>query len=126
LKEFLSLNHAHVILAEKFPWNDIERDLSKHYSHSGRQTKPIRLMVGLLLLKQMYNLGDETLMPVWVLYPYFQYFCGESEFQWSFPCDQSDLVHFRKRIGNDGVEKIFSGSVSINLAKLFPLNKTII
>jgi len=70
-------------------------------------------MVGLLILKQMYNLGDETLFPQWVHNPYFQYFCGESEFQWKFPYDPSNLVHFRKRIGKEGVEKIFETSVKI-------------
>lgn len=36
-----------------------------------------------------------------------QYFCGEAFFQHRFPCDPSDFVHFRKRIGEGGVEKIF-------------------
>jgi IS5 family transposase len=59
----------------------------------------------------MYNLGDETVMGQWVQNPYFQYFCGESEFQWKPPCDPSDLVHFRNRIGEEGAKKIFQLSV---------------
>lgn len=35
-------------------------------------------------------------------------------FQWQFPCDPSELVHFRKRIGEAGVEKIFQASVSLH------------
>ena len=58
--------------------------------------------VGLLILKQMYDLVDETVMLEWVSNPYFQYFCGETVFQWKFPCDRSDLVHFRHRIGASG------------------------
>ncbi|MBL6943257.1 MAG: transposase, partial [Bacteroidales bacterium] len=65
----------------------------------------------LLLLKRIYNLGDETVMAQWLQNPYFQYFCGEAEFQWEYPCDPSDLVRFRKRIGEDGAEKIFQVSV---------------
>jgi IS5 family transposase len=68
-------------------------------------------MVGLLLLKRIFNLGDETVMEQWVQNPYFQYFCGESEFQWKPPCDPSDLVHFRDRIGEEGAKKIFQLSV---------------
>jgi len=56
----------------------------------------------------MYNLSDETVMLEWVSNPYFQYFCGETVFQWKFPCDPSDLVHFRHRIGASGVEKILA------------------
>jgi len=65
-------------------------------------------MVGCLLLKRLYNLGDETLAQAWVMNPYMQYFCGYGKFEHSFPCDPSDFVHFRKRIGNHGVEKIFA------------------
>ncbi len=113
LKEFINLNHPLVILGEKLPWQDLEQEFSSLYSNTGTPSKPVRLMAGLLILKQMYNLGDETLMPEWVRDPYFQYFCGEAEFQWKFPCDPSDLVHFRKRIGENGVEKIFAISVQM-------------
>lgn len=71
-------------------------------------------MVGLLILKQLYDLGDETVMAEWISNPYFQHFCGESVFQWKFPCDPSDLVHFRHRIGESGVEKILSASILLH------------
>jgi IS5 family transposase len=35
-------------------------------------------------------------------------------FQWALPCDPSDLAHFRKRIGEAGVEKIFQASVVLH------------
>ncbi len=50
---------------------------------------------GLLLLKQLHNLGDETVVAQPVQNPYWQFFCGMSEFPWSLPCDPSDLVYFR-------------------------------
>ncbi|WP_430971642.1 transposase [Sunxiuqinia rutila] len=37
-------------------------------------------MVGLLLLKRIYNSGDETVMAQWVQNRYLQYFCGEAKF----------------------------------------------
>lgn len=46
--------------------------------------------------------------------PYMQYFCGMAHFEHHFPCDPSDFVHFRKRIGEAGVEKIFHYSVSLH------------
>lgn len=113
LKEFINPNHPLVTLANKVPWIELEKEFSSLYSYTGTPGKPVRLMAGLLILKQMYNLGDETLMPEWIRDPYFQYFCGESEFQWEFPCDPSDLVHFRKRVGEAGIEKIFSVSVKM-------------
>ena len=43
-----------------------------------------------------------------------QYFCGEAQFKHQFPCYPSDFVHFRKRIGEQGMEKIFAYSVSLH------------
>lgn len=72
----------------------------------GTPAKPIRLMVGLLILKQIDNLSDETIMAEWVSNPYFQYFWGEEVFQWKISGDPSEVVHFRHRIGVEGVGKI--------------------
>jgi IS5 family transposase len=43
-----------------------------------------------------------------------QYFCGEVFFQHRFPFHPSDFVHFRKRIGESGIEKIFRHSVELH------------
>lgn len=113
LKEIVNPKHELVILANKMDWKFYDGSFGSHYSHTGRPSVPVRTMVGLLLLKRIYNLGDETVMEQWLQNPYFQYFCGESEFQWEYPCDPSDMVHFRKRIGQEGAEKIFQSSVEI-------------
>jgi transposase, IS5 family len=70
-------------------------------------------MVSLLILKQLDNLSDESVVSKLVENPYYQYFSGETQFQWSMPCDPSDLVHFRNRIGSEGFEKIFQLSVKL-------------
>ncbi len=53
-------------------------------------------------------MGYQTLTRNWVMNPYMQYFCGEACFQHKFPCDPTGFVHFKKRIGNEGVEIITS------------------
>jgi IS5 family transposase len=111
LTDFINLRHELYLLANKIDWQQFETDFAPLYATVGTPAKPIRLMVGLLILKQIYNLGDETVMGEWVSNPYFQYFCGEVVFQWKFPCDPSDLVHFRHRIGVEGVEKILAVSI---------------
>jgi IS5 family transposase len=70
-------------------------------------------MASLLILKQLDNLSDESIVSKWVENPYYQYFSKETQFQWSMPCDPSDLVHFRNRIGNEGFENIFQLSVKL-------------
>jgi IS5 family transposase len=94
-------------------WQYFEQSFSPYYSVVGQPAMPIRLMVGVHILKHLYNLGDETLVLAWIMNPYMQYFCGEAHFQHEFPCDPSDFVHFRKRVGEAGIEKIFAYSVQI-------------
>lgn len=114
LDEFINPKHELCLLADQIDWELFENQFASLYSETGAPAKPIRLMVGLLILKQLYNLGDETVMAEWVSNPYYQYFCGEAVFRWEFPCDPSDLVHFRKRIGEQGVEQILSQSILIH------------
>jgi len=71
-------------------------------------------MVGLLRRKAMFNQGDETVVAAWVQNPYWQYFCGMEEFQWQGPCDSSDLVYFRQRIGEAGVQGILRVSAQMH------------
>ena len=46
------------------------------------------------------------MVEAWVQNLYNQLFCGMEHFQWQFPCNSSNLVHFRKRIRETGVEKL--------------------
>lgn len=117
LKQIINPRHTLVLLAEEIPWDEFEEQFKHLYSETGMPAKPIRLMVGLLILKQLKGLGDETVVKEWIQNPYYQYFCGEAEFQWNLPCDPSDLVHFRNRIGKDGVEKILEVSIKIQPGK---------
>lgn len=71
-------------------------------------------MVGLLLLKQLEDLSDESVVLQWKRNPYFQYFCGFHEFQITELCHPTELVKFRQRIGKKGVEQIFKMSVQLH------------
>ena len=104
-------------LAAVIPWELFEQEFSGLYSEHGRPAKPIRLMVGLMILKQLENLSDERVIEAWVRNPYYQAFCGETHFQWIFPCDPTDLVYFRKRIDEDGARLIFEASVGLHREK---------
>lgn len=81
---------------------------------NGRPGKPIRLMCGMLILKHLRNLSDESLVEQWSENAYYQYFCGMQEFTPYAPCASSELVHFRQRIGEKGVELIFQESIRVN------------
>ena len=114
LRDMLDSNDPLIALADTISWELFEDSFEKYYSIEGRPAKPIRLMVGLLLLKQLKNLSDEEIIEQWKQNPYYQYFCGFHEFQVALPCHSTDLVYFRKRIGSEGVEEIFGMSVKLH------------
>jgi len=111
------LNHQHPLyqLAKAINWELFEEGFSKHYSpNMGTPAKPIRLMVSLLILKQLRNLSDESVVEQWSENSYYQYFSGEECFCSGVPCSSTELVEFRKRIGEEGVELILKESIRVN------------
>ena len=69
LKDFIDLSHELVLLSNKIEWQYFEQEFSKYYSCTGKPSMPVRLMVGSLMLKRLYNLGDETLCEAWKMNP---------------------------------------------------------
>jgi len=118
LEHLLDQRQALYKLANELPWQQLEKDFESYYSKIGRPALPTRLMAGLLLLKQLENLSDERVCAAWARDPYMQYFCGETTFQWKLPCEPSELVHFRHRIGQEGVEKILKMTVNLHSDKV--------
>lgn len=112
LTEQLNPSYPLYLLPQEIDWDYFEAEFSSLYSDKGRPAHSIRLMTSLLQLKSIYNLSDEKLVEEhWEMNVYFQYFSGGKHQQWGQPCAASDLVHFRQRIGEVGVEKILKHSI---------------
>ena len=92
----------------------------------GKPAKPIRLMGSLLILKYLGNLCDENLVEQWSENIYFQYFSGEQIFQPKIPCVPTELIAFRQRIGEAGVELILQETIRINKDQNNNSNGTIV
>ena len=103
-----------VKLAQEIDWQRFEEAFGEYYGDQGRPAKPVRLMVGLLLLKHLENLSDEVLIQRWVQNPYYQLFCGMTQFQWELPCHPTDLVYFRRRIGEEGCTLLLQSSAQMH------------
>ena len=110
----LDSNHPLLALGEALDWHSLETTFAPLYSDLGRAAKPIRLMCGLLILKQLENLSDESVIRQWQMNPYYQVFSGATQFQTVAPCHATELVKFRQRIGVDGVKKLFGLSVALH------------
>ncbi len=115
LSDLLDQRHGLYRLADKIDWSTFENAFSPLYcSENGRPAKPIRLMCGLLILKHLRNLSDESVVEGWSENAYYQYFCGCHQFTPSYPCNATELVHFRHRIGEAGIELILRESIRVN------------
>ena len=113
LVQFINVEHETCVLANKIDWDSLNNDFKDYYKNFGRPSVPLRRMIGLTLLKYMYNLSDESVVERWMENPYWQYFTGEVYFQTEKPFDPSEFVHFRKRIGEKGAERLLKLSVDL-------------
>ena len=117
LVNLIDLRHELCVLAGKIDWKALERQFGGLYAAGvGRPGHPIRLMVGLQLLKYLRNISDEEVVATWTENPYWQYFCGEQYFCHDLPIDPSLMTGFRNRIGSEGCEFILGLTVQTGLA----------
>ncbi|MCK4360218.1 MAG: IS5 family transposase [Bacteroidales bacterium] len=118
LNQFINLDHQLCLLSKKIDWDKVEEDFSQYYcADNGRPSIPIRKIVGVILLMRTYNQSDENVVERWKENPYWQYFCGETYFQYQQPFDPTELIKFRQRIGESGAEKILSLSINLFVKK---------
>ena len=126
LSELLNPAHEFYMLAEMIDWDYYEKEFGSFYSeNNSREPKPIRLMVGLVMLQNMFNLSDKFVVRSWLENPYWQFFCGFDFLQWKFPIDPSSLTRFRQRLGEKGIQKIFKSTIKIALEEGFVSEKSL-
>lgn len=112
IKHFIQEHHELVLLSKKIEWSQLESSLEPFYcTDNGRPGVPIRTIAGIILLRRMFNESDESVLERWVENPYWQYFCGEVYFQHEPPFDRTELIKFRRRIGEKGSEQILRMTV---------------
>src|ERR1035437_5032157 len=69
LVSVINMDHELVILAQRIDWKSVDKEFSIYYPYMERQAVPVRKMVVSMILKQMYNLGDETFVATKVSSP---------------------------------------------------------
>jgi len=112
LKNIINLRHELVRLGDLIDWARLEAHFAPYYKDAGRPGLPIRLVVGLQLLKHIEGLSDEAVCERWERDPYMQYFCGEEYFQHAFPLERSGMTHFRNRVGDEALERLLQETLA--------------
>ena len=108
-QDILDGKHKLVRLSEEIDWEQAHDALRPYYSGIGRGALPIRLMVGLHLLKHMEDLSDAQCADRVRGDLYWMYFCGVEfealERKYSH-LNASSMTKFRNRIGDKGFAAI--------------------
>lgn len=104
--DILNPDHELLRAASLIDWDSLHDALSTYYSPLGRQGKPIRLMVGIHILKHRYNCSDERAVEELHENAYWQCFCGFDTFQKGEILEATSLVKFRNRVGAEGMKQI--------------------
>lgn len=115
LMNSLDPTNRYILLGNKIDWNDLIDKVSAYFpSNVGRPTEPLRLMVGLNMVKYIENLSDNRVLQYYLENPYVQLFCGAVELQVETPCTDVTLSNFRNKIGEDGCNLLLEASVNIH------------
>ena len=104
----LDPEHKLLKLADVICWEAAHDAIAPYYSNLGRRGLPVRLMVGLHLLKHMEDMSDAQCTDRIRGDLYWMYFCGlevdDLKGKYAY-LNSSSMTKFRNRIG----EKGFSG-----------------
>ena len=115
LESQLNQKHPLYMLANKIDWDVFEEAFMGLYcANNVRPAKPIHRKVGLLILKYLRKVSDESVVEQWRENIYYQNYCGEQSIQTCAPCTPTELVEFRKRIGEEGLVLILKESIRVN------------
>jgi len=103
LEDLVCHEHPLVALAQEVDWSRFDELLADLFSpNRGRYSCPTRLMVGLLMLKELSGLSDRVLLTYWTENPYWQYFTGGAYFEHQAPTVPSSLNRWRHRLQHCG------------------------
>jgi len=134
LENIINLRHPLVKLAGLIDWGRLEAHFLPYYADKGRPAHPVRLLVGLHLLKHVEGISDEVVCERWERDPYMQYFCGEEYFQHRAPIARADMTHFRGRVGDEALEILLqetlaaahrSGALSVKACETVAADTTV-
>lgn len=113
----LSADNRWVVMSEQIPWTEFEEEYAKNFSDDdhGAPAKSFRMALGALIIKERLGISDREIVEQIKENPYLQYFLGMSGYSDEAPFDASMLVHFRKRIGGELINKINRKMVENNV-----------
>lgn len=112
LNNIINSSHSLVRLNVAIDWRLLEGRLGPVGDTANGRPSQSRLLVGLAILRQLYDLTDEALFDRWLENPYFQLLCGESHFQHALPFDRAALTTSLRRISADKLRTLMRAGLA--------------
>ena len=96
----LDKNNRWVALGDLLPWDKLEKEYNSRLNNKekGAGNKPARMILGAMIIKHKFSLGDDETVEIIRENPYMQYLCGLKEFTNKPIFDGSLFTTIRKRI----------------------------
>ncbi len=112
-----------IALARLVPWGLAEEIYHAELCEdSGQPIVPARVALGALLIKERLKLTDRETVEVIQENPYLQFFIGLEEFTLDRPFDASLMVDFRKRFGEEGIQRMAEAIALASLQAAEPIS----
>lgn len=102
----LRADNRWVRLSRLIPWSEYEVMYQDNFGMTGNPAKPFRIALGSLIIKERLGLTDEETVEQIRENPYLQYFIGFMKYRDDAPFNASSMVHFRKRITLEMLQKV--------------------
>ena len=114
LDRLVKKSHPIARVADLIDWDAIERDIEQYFpSDSDHPGIPLRLAVGLLLLKCTYDHSDDEVLDLFSRDPYYQYFCGGEVYVRNAPISQSMLSNWIEQLGEEGAQILVKATAEL-------------
>ena len=97
LEDMLDPENRWVVRAKATPWDLLEQHIAPQlYSSRGAPAKPLRMMLGAMMISDLLNISDAETVRQIQENPYLQYFIGLQEFTRQ-PANPADPQASRRR-----------------------------
>lgn len=99
-------DHELVKMEKEIDWEAMVEIISTKYSgKTGRNSKSLRMMIGLEIAKRKYCLSDEAIVKQLKVDMALKVFCGFNEWEHDLP-EASSLCRFRSRLDTETLQKL--------------------
>lgn len=94
-------------MSKMIPWEEYEEEYAKNFTEKkGAPAKSFRMALGALIIKEMLGKSDRETVEQIRENPYLQYFIGMESYSSKEAFNASMMVHFRRKVGMELVNKI--------------------